>query len=68
VRVSAPDARRPAEVAVAINPTNPEHVVAVSHQDRHQGRPGSNYVYTSFDGGLTWKTVAAPNPEPPHPG
>ncbi len=63
VRVSAPDARRPVETSVAINPTKPEHVVAVSFQSG-RGSPGtSNYAYTSRDGGLTWKTVAAHNPE-----
>lgn len=63
VRVTDPEARRPCEVSVAINPTNPDHVVAVSMQ---AGRPGgprsSNYAYVSTDGGRTWKTVPAPNP------
>jgi hypothetical protein len=63
VRVTAPEARRPVEVAVAINPTNPDHVVAVSNQAGRAGEHSSNHVYVSEDGGLTWKTVAAPNPE-----
>ncbi len=62
VRVSAADARQPAEVSVAINPTDPRHVVAVSHQDARPGRVASNYVYASEDGGLTWRTVAGANP------
>jgi hypothetical protein len=63
VRVTAPDARGPCEVAVAINPTNPDHVVAASMQTGARGRPRqSNYAYVSTDGGLTWTTVATPNP------
>ncbi len=63
VRVSGPDDRRPAEVSVAINPTNPAHVIAVSLQGgRAGGSRGSNYAYVSTDAGRTWKTVAAPNP------
>ncbi len=64
VRVSDADARRPVETSVAINPTKPEQVVAVSFQS---GRPGvgrtSNYIYSSQDGGLTWQTAAAANPD-----
>ncbi len=63
VRVTGPEARRPVEIAVAINPTNPDHVVAVSNQAARLGEPGSNHVYISADGGLTWKTTAAPNPD-----
>ncbi len=63
VPVSEPDARRPAEVSVAINPLFPEQVIAVSLQG---GRPGTarvtDFSYVSNDGGLTWKTSAAPNP------
>ncbi len=63
VPVSGADARRPAEVAVAINPQFPDQVVAVSIQG---GRPGTarvtDFVYVSDDGGRTWKTSAAANP------
>lgn len=63
VPVTAPDARNPCEVAVAMNPTNPDHVLAVSMQSGEAGRPRqSNYAYVSTDGGRTWKTVACPNP------
>jgi hypothetical protein len=63
VRVTAPGARRPAEVSVAINPVNLDHVVGVSIQAGRPGEPrNSNYAYVSEDGGRTWKTVAAPNP------
>jgi hypothetical protein len=64
VDVSAKDARRPAEVSVAINPTNAEHLIAVMLQAGAPGQPRvSNHSYTSFDGGLTWKAVAAHNPQ-----
>lgn len=59
------DARRPAEVALAINPTNPEHLIATFIQATTPGtRPrSSNWAYVSTDGGLTWKGAPAPNPE-----
>jgi len=64
VRVSEPGARRPAEVAVAINPTDPTHVVAVATGRGAVGEPRStNAAYVSFDGGETWKTVPAANPD-----
>jgi hypothetical protein len=61
VRVSAADALRPAEVAVAVNPMRPEHLVAV-FQQRRQTPPGSaNQAAVSDDGGLTWKDSPLPN-------
>ena len=64
VDVTPKDARRPAEVSVAINPTNAEHVIAVLLQSGAPGQPRvSNHAYTSFDGGLTWKSLATPNPD-----
>lgn len=63
VDVTPPEARRPGETAVAINPTMPDHVVAVLLQS---GGPGqarvSNFSYTSIDGGLTWTPVLTANP------
>lgn len=62
VTVTPPDARRPAEVSVAINPMNPEHVIAVLLQSGSPGEPRvSDHAYTSFDGGLTWIGAAAAN-------
>ena len=65
VPVSAPDARRPAEASVAINPTNPEHVISTFIQTSEPGvQPrSSNWGYVSIDGGLTWTGTPAANPE-----
>jgi hypothetical protein len=62
-RVSDPDARGAVEVSVAINPTNPDHMVAVSIA-RMKAHPAvTNYAYVTQDGGRTWKTVPYPNPQ-----
>ena len=63
--ISPLDARRPAEVALAINPTNPEHVIATFIQSTTPGTQprSSNWAYVSTDGGLVWKGAPAPNPE-----
>jgi hypothetical protein len=62
VRVSGPEARGAVEVSAAINPTNPDHLVAVSI-GRLKAFPGvTNYAYVSTDAGRTWKTVPYPNP------
>ncbi|MBI2803783.1 MAG: exo-alpha-sialidase [Planctomycetes bacterium] len=55
VRVTGPKVRAAVEVSVAINPTNPDHLVAVSQQGP------SNAAYASTDGGKSWKTVALKN-------
>src|SRR5688572_10442788 len=62
-RVSDEGALRPAEASIAINPANSDHLVAVSLQAMKPGSAVrvSNVSYTSFDGGRTWRTVAAPN-------
>jgi hypothetical protein len=56
VRVSLPDARRPAEASVALNPTNPDHVIATFIQSTApvQQPRSTNWQYVSTDGGLTW--------------
>ncbi len=63
--VSAPDARRPAEASVAINPTNPDHVIATFIQTSEPGKQprSSNWSYMSSDGGQTWVGSPAANPE-----
>ena len=57
VRVTEPTAIQPAEVAIAINPKNPDNLVGASFQT---GRPplplAASYTYVTMDGGLTWKT------------
>lgn len=64
VRVTGADARQPGEVAVAINPAYPDHVVVSSFQARRPGKYHSNnYTYNSTDGGATWTAVAAANPD-----
>ena len=54
--------RRPSaavEVSVAINPTNPDHLIAVSIA-RLANHPGiSDFAYVSIDAGKTWKVVPA---------
>ena len=64
VPVSAPDARRPAEASVAVNPTSPDHVIATFIQSNEPGQKprSSNWSYVSTDGGLTWAGSPAPNP------
>jgi len=65
VRISRADATQPNEVSIAINPHNPDQITAVSMQrDYPDGQPGiTNYTYASFDGGKTWTTRTAPNPQ-----
>jgi len=64
VEVTPPGARRPAEVSVAINPTNLDHVIAVLMDSGGPGEPRiTNWAYTSVDGGMTWKGAPAQNAE-----
>jgi hypothetical protein len=56
VRVTEPNAPRPVECAVAINPTNPDFIIGVSQQGR------TNVAYVSKDAGRTWKTIPTANP------
>jgi hypothetical protein len=63
VDITGPDARRPAEVSVAINPGNPDHAIAVLLKAGEPGQPRvTNWSYTTHDGGKTWTAVAAHNP------
>jgi hypothetical protein len=64
VRVTPAGFPRPAELSVAINPTDPDNVVVVSLAAGPPGGPGTtNYAYVSKDGGQTWTTVSQPNPD-----
>jgi hypothetical protein len=61
VRVSPAEALSAVEVSVAINPTNPDHLVAVAQQ-RTPKSPTTNAGYASTDGGRTWKFSPTANP------
>ena len=64
VRISAPDAINPAEISIAINPKNPDNMLAASFQTGRPPKPrAGSYHYVTFDGGKTWKTVSTPNPK-----
>jgi hypothetical protein len=57
-QVTAPDAKGAVEVSVAINPTNPDHMIAVSIQIPQKTLPGvHDFAYVTKDAGKTWKTV-----------
>ena len=47
IRVDAANSNQPEEVAIAINPTNPNYVSAAAN---------INHFFRSTDGGLTWQT------------
>jgi len=64
VRITEPDAINPAEVTIAINPKNPDNMIAASFQTGRPPKPrAGSYHYVTFDGGKTWKTVSTPNPK-----
>src|SRR4029078_10627162 len=64
VRITEPDAINPAEVTIAINPKNPDNMIAASFQTGPPPKPrAGSYHYVTFDGGKTWKTVMTPNPK-----
>lgn len=64
VTLSGPTDRNPVEVSIAINPANPDNVVAVSYQQGLSPGPAvSDFIYVSFDGGRTWTTQSAANPD-----
>ncbi len=53
------------ETAIAIDPTNPDHIVgsAVVTIGDPRVRRITNFTYVSWDAGQSWATVAVPNPE-----
>lgn len=62
VRITDPAAINPAEVSIAINPKNPDNMIAASFQLGQPPRTrGGSSQYVTFDGGKTWKTVPTPN-------
>jgi hypothetical protein len=61
-RVSPPEAVSAVEVSVAINPTNPDHMIAVSIA-RMPNHPNiTDFAYVTTDAGRTWKIVPRDNP------
>lgn len=64
VKVSDAAAINPAEVSIAINPKNPDNIVAASFQTGLPPRPrAGSYNYVSMDGGKTWKTIPVNDPK-----
>ncbi len=65
VKISPHWANTSAEVAIAINPTNPNNIIAVGLQLGTKGQPSvvSNYVYVTLDRGRNWRTIPAHNPQ-----
>ncbi|MPY86525.1 MAG: glycosyl hydrolase [Luteitalea sp.] len=64
VRVTPPGARNPAEVSVAINPTNPPNVIVTTYERGPKDGPRvTNRLYVTDDAGRTWQGFAAANPE-----
>src|SRR5262245_63686611 len=62
VRITEPSAINPAEVSIAINPKNPDNMIAASFQTGQPPRPrAGSYHYVTVNGGKTWKTVSTPN-------
>src|SRR5215210_4872018 len=63
VRITEPTAINPAEVSIAINPNNPDNMIAASFQTGRPPKPrAGSYHYVTVDGGKTWKTAPTPNP------
>ena len=62
VRVTPPQAKGAVEVSVAINPTNPDHLIGVSIA-RLKEHPGiTDFAYVSNDAGRSWKMIPRANP------
>jgi hypothetical protein len=64
VRVTSPDVRGPAEVSVAINPTDPDNfIVSMYARGPKEGPRVTNRISVTHDAGRTWQGRAAANPE-----
>lgn len=62
VRLTDPEALRPSEVSIAINPARPDNIIGTSIQyGRGAGARVNGYSYVTSDGGLTWRTLPLPN-------
>ena len=62
-RVSHPEDNTPAEVTIAINPKNPQNLVASFITMPHKFPYIVSSTYTSHDAGKTWLKIATNNPE-----
>ncbi len=63
IRVTELNARNPNEVSIAINPLDPDTIIAVSRAaDPETGR-STNFEYVSNDGGVAWRTHPVRNHE-----
>ena len=62
VRITEPSASNAGEVSIAINPKNPDNMIAASFQvGRPPGPRAGSRHYVTFDAGKTWKTLPTPN-------
>lgn len=62
-RVSDALALNPVESSVSIDPGNRDRMIAVSYQTGFAAPPRTTgYIYTSHDGGRTWRNERAENP------
>lgn len=62
-RVSDALAKNPVESSVAIDPGNPDRIIAVSYQTGFDAPPRTTgFSYVSHDGGRTWRNERAANP------
>jgi hypothetical protein len=62
-RVTEARANGAVEVSVAINPTNPNHLIAASIARIRDVSHATNFTYVSRDGGHAWTTVPRANPQ-----
>jgi len=63
VQISTANDNEPAETTISINPQNPKNVVASFYNKNPKYPSITDYTYTSFDGGKTWKEIPNNNPE-----
>jgi hypothetical protein len=64
-QVSSPSTARQCNATLAIDPTDPLHLLAAADDYRNADANGQNVCvyYTSFDGGSTWIENLFPNPD-----
>lgn len=63
VQVSPRDVRSAVEVSIAINPKNPDNLVAACIMRGYSKSTKPNFTFQSIDGGKTWKTQPSLNPD-----